>query len=494
MSTKISKNIKRLRTDISMTQDTLAEKICVSRQAVSSWENDRTQPDIEMLQKLAEVFDVSLEEIIYGKKRNTELETEKKNYGSVLVIVFSILGALLACAGVILIFVYFWQELPFMLKNIFSFVPLLCGAAGGTYVLFKKQNSVPFCEGAGILWSAGVIATALMLENLAIVYIEYEVYMCVLSVLVLPIAFLLKSVSALCIHYILLCIGMIDMASTAYNGNKTLDYLTVLFFTFLTVSGACYFYNKHKKEKTTANLFCVWVSTIAGCVMSFLLAAASGETGFFIISLCCVSLSLLIIAEKEPSHTLPFKILGVLGLAVAVICFASSDYPPSMYILQTQCIVGLLLIFAMPVLSLVFIKPSVKDKLKITLVFFTLLSLVIYTVGIFVISKEADALIPVSSRNLAEDIFLPLKFMAFAIYILMIIAGAREKRFYPMNVGFIFLVIYTMMLVMQSNTSMFVNGILLMIFGALLLFVNFRISKSKFVLSQNNEEVQDDEK
>ena len=104
---KISKNIKRLRTDRGLTQDSLAEKINITRQAVSSWENDRTQPDVEMLGRLAEVFEVSFEELIYGKKRNTNLELEKTNYNNTVTIVFSILGALLVGVGVVLIFVTF---------------------------------------------------------------------------------------------------------------------------------------------------------------------------------------------------------------------------------------------------------------------------------------------------------------------------------------------------------------------------------------------------
>ena len=67
---KVSKNIKKLRTDKKMTQDALAEKINVTRQTISSWENDRTQPDIDMLVLLANAFDIGVEELIYGEKRN----------------------------------------------------------------------------------------------------------------------------------------------------------------------------------------------------------------------------------------------------------------------------------------------------------------------------------------------------------------------------------------------------------------------------------------
>lgn len=67
---KISKNIKRLRNEKGFTQDLLAEKLHITRQAVSSWENDRTQPDIDMLEKLSEVFGISIEELIYGKEKH----------------------------------------------------------------------------------------------------------------------------------------------------------------------------------------------------------------------------------------------------------------------------------------------------------------------------------------------------------------------------------------------------------------------------------------
>ena len=52
-----------------MTQDELAEKLNVTRQAVSNWENEKTQPDIETLNSISETLDVSVEELIYGQAR-----------------------------------------------------------------------------------------------------------------------------------------------------------------------------------------------------------------------------------------------------------------------------------------------------------------------------------------------------------------------------------------------------------------------------------------
>lgn len=65
----VNTSIKDLRKKKNMTQDELAEKLSVTRQAVSNWENGKTQPDVETLTQLAEVFDVSVERIIYGKEK-----------------------------------------------------------------------------------------------------------------------------------------------------------------------------------------------------------------------------------------------------------------------------------------------------------------------------------------------------------------------------------------------------------------------------------------
>ncbi len=63
----IGKSIKKFRAEKGLTQDQLAEKLHVTRQAVSNWENGKTQPDLETLSALADCFDIPAEELIYGK-------------------------------------------------------------------------------------------------------------------------------------------------------------------------------------------------------------------------------------------------------------------------------------------------------------------------------------------------------------------------------------------------------------------------------------------
>ena len=60
----VGKNIKKVREEKGLTQDALAERLNVTRQAVSNWENEKTQPDIDMLQKIAFVLKITVNELM----------------------------------------------------------------------------------------------------------------------------------------------------------------------------------------------------------------------------------------------------------------------------------------------------------------------------------------------------------------------------------------------------------------------------------------------
>ena len=56
--------ILELRTKMGLSQDELAEKVFVTRQAVSRWENGETTPNIETLKLLSKLFDVSINTLL----------------------------------------------------------------------------------------------------------------------------------------------------------------------------------------------------------------------------------------------------------------------------------------------------------------------------------------------------------------------------------------------------------------------------------------------
>ena len=64
MAYSLGKKIHELRREKDMTQEALAERMGVSAQAVSKWENDLSAPDIAALPKLAQIFGVTVDELL----------------------------------------------------------------------------------------------------------------------------------------------------------------------------------------------------------------------------------------------------------------------------------------------------------------------------------------------------------------------------------------------------------------------------------------------
>lgn len=85
----IGKNIRDLRQRKAMTQDTLAERLFVTRQTVSNYETGRTRPDVEMVMKIAEVLETDANTILYGIPTPPERKAEirKLRYAAVALLI-----------------------------------------------------------------------------------------------------------------------------------------------------------------------------------------------------------------------------------------------------------------------------------------------------------------------------------------------------------------------------------------------------------------------
>ena len=70
--------ISSLRKDKGMTQLELAEIMGVTDKAVSKWERDLSCPDINSIPKLAEILEISVEDLMQGKTETKEQDTKEK--------------------------------------------------------------------------------------------------------------------------------------------------------------------------------------------------------------------------------------------------------------------------------------------------------------------------------------------------------------------------------------------------------------------------------
>lgn len=71
---KIGEFLKKLRKDNKLTQAELAEKLGVTYQAVSKWENGKNVPDIAIIKEISKIYNVNVDEIISGEKTKKKLD------------------------------------------------------------------------------------------------------------------------------------------------------------------------------------------------------------------------------------------------------------------------------------------------------------------------------------------------------------------------------------------------------------------------------------
>ena len=81
----IGETIQKLRKGAGWSQETLAEKLDVTRQTVAKWENGESSPDLALAAKLAETFGVSLDRLAEVKKGENGCPPGKYIFGAVRV-------------------------------------------------------------------------------------------------------------------------------------------------------------------------------------------------------------------------------------------------------------------------------------------------------------------------------------------------------------------------------------------------------------------------
>ncbi len=126
---EISTQIKKYRNEMKFSQEELAEKIYVTRQTISNWENEKSYPDIHSLLLLSSLFNVSLDQLIKGdieimKKEINKAEVAEFNWFSkifsvlfiISIIVFVPLLVFLRIYGVIIWAILYLITLGFGIK------------------------------------------------------------------------------------------------------------------------------------------------------------------------------------------------------------------------------------------------------------------------------------------------------------------------------------------------------------------------------------------
>ena len=104
---EFSKKLQTLRKQKGMTQEELAQKIFVSRTAISKWESGRGFPGIDSIKDLAKFFSVTVDELLMGDELLSAVEQETSKRKTALL---SLLFGLLDLSMVMLVFIPFFAN------------------------------------------------------------------------------------------------------------------------------------------------------------------------------------------------------------------------------------------------------------------------------------------------------------------------------------------------------------------------------------------------
>ena len=116
---EIGKKLKSVRLQKGFTQEAVAEKVQVSRQTISNWENEKSYPDVVSVVKLSDLYSISLDELLKGDAKMLEhleesTDVVKSNQKLMLAVLLNIV-VFLAC----LLMAAFLPESVFVIACVF---------------------------------------------------------------------------------------------------------------------------------------------------------------------------------------------------------------------------------------------------------------------------------------------------------------------------------------------------------------------------------------
>ena len=116
---EIGEKLKEARLGARLTQEQAAERLFESRQTISNWENEKTYPDIVSVNKLSDLYSISLDELLKGDTKMLEHLEEStdivKSSQKLILAVIANIVVFLAC----LLMAAFLPESVFMIACVF---------------------------------------------------------------------------------------------------------------------------------------------------------------------------------------------------------------------------------------------------------------------------------------------------------------------------------------------------------------------------------------
>lgn len=189
---ELGKRIKSYRNEKSLSQEALAEKVYVSRQTISNWENDKSYPDVHSLVLLSKVLEVSLDQLIKGdiKMMKEQINTQDRIKFGHLNYLFGIalLAAMITPIPLVHFLSYIGLVIWLIILGAASYLAMLAEKQKKKFDMHTYREIVAFMEGTNldeiekareegkrpyqkVLYAAGAAILTLIVSLLALYFI-----------------------------------------------------------------------------------------------------------------------------------------------------------------------------------------------------------------------------------------------------------------------------------------------------------------------------------
>ena len=460
---KVSGNLKKIRTAKGVTQDELAEKLNVTRQAVSNWENNKSLPDIHTLEAIAQALDVELEELVYGKKKEDisaqRITEEKQKSFKVIIAVF---GGLSIAVGITILIVFFWKYISDFIKAPLAILPFLLGAALAVFVYLKKFEKESVRECAALMNIVGFTVSFFLVNEVYETVLDGAPLFLICTLVAVPVMFLMQSAVSLAAYYIF---SIIWLEVTRFNYDGTAMLLIIPLFAVGAIN--CILFYKRSQDKQ--HIFASWITVIAACIITFI----SFDYGFLADLSVYVVLAagLYLIKNIKLISKTPLKVFGS-GLTLIVGIFTMftagfgnmdgiSDFVP--YILA--------LVFFGACIGIGFksIRKNIYDMIFAAVIILKIALMIIYE------------LLPESASEACYEIYRAFGDLTmFGLDFLFIFSGIKELDSFKINIGIISAYIMIASLsYYYIDVNFWIVGLFCIAFGVSLFVANLLMSSKK---------------
>lgn len=186
---EFSEKLQKLRKSRNLTQEQLAEKLFVSRTAISKWESDRGYPNIDSLKAISKFFSVSIDELLSGNKLIEVCENENK---SKIAHIKSRVFAILDIMTLLLLFLPVFKEksdgeylsvtvlsltnITSYMKSIYVALIILCGIYGTVHLIYTLFNGEKHIKALKIISICLTIILVLLFSGHAPYAVMYAMF------------------------------------------------------------------------------------------------------------------------------------------------------------------------------------------------------------------------------------------------------------------------------------------------------------------------------